>query len=55
MGFRHIEELHAAAINKCHREHLNPYFNFHRPCGVPIYPWYATPGKYRSYRIWPGT
>ena len=37
------------------QEHLNPYLNFHRPCGVPelvvnakgkekrVYRWYATP------------
>ncbi len=26
---------HAEAIDQFHREHLNPYVNFHRPCAVP--------------------
>jgi transposase InsO family protein len=55
MGYTHIEALHAAAITDFYREHLNPYLNFHRPCGVPepvvdakgkekrVYRWYATP------------
>jgi len=55
MGYGHIRAGHAAAINDFFREHLNPYLNFHRPCGVPevvnsvkgkqrrIYRWYATP------------
>jgi transposase InsO family protein len=55
MGYGHIETAHAEAINEFYREHLNPYLNFHRPCGVPevvtgakgkqrsIYRWYATP------------
>ena len=46
---------HAAAITGFYQEHLNPYLNFHRPCGVPElvvnakgkekrrYRWYATP------------
>src|ERR1035441_5278923 len=46
---------HAAAITDFYTEHLNPYLNFHRPCGVPelivnakgkekrVYRWYATP------------
>jgi transposase InsO family protein len=55
MGFGHIECEHADKINAFYDEHLNPYLNFHRPCGVPelktdergktrrIYKWYATP------------
>jgi len=55
MGYGHIEAEHAEAIGLFFKEDLNPYLNFHRPCGVPetilnakgkqrrIYRWYATP------------
>jgi transposase InsO family protein len=55
MGYRHIAAPHAAAVEAFYEEYLNPYLNFHRPCGVPkevvnakgkvqrVYPWYATP------------
>lgn len=55
MGYTHIAAPHATAIANFFREHLNPYLNFHRPCGVPelvvnakgkekrVYRWYATP------------
>ena len=34
MGFSHIAALHAEAVDRFYREHLNPYINFHRPCAV---------------------
>ena len=55
LGYTHIPAPHAAAIGDFFQEHLNPYLNFHRPCGVPelvvnakgkekrVYRWYATP------------
>jgi hypothetical protein len=55
MGYGHIAAEHAEAIGRFYNEDLNPYLNFHRPCGVPetivnakgkqrrIYRWYATP------------
>jgi transposase InsO family protein len=55
MGYTHIATAHAQAITDFFQEHLNPYLNFHRPCGVPelvvnakgkekrAYRWYATP------------
>ena len=55
IGFGHIGAQHAEAVDAFHREHLNPYVNFHRPCAVPevivaangkrrrIYPRWATP------------
>jgi transposase InsO family protein len=55
LGFGHIGAQHAAAVDTFHREHLNPYVNFHRPCAVPVvltepngkhrrvYPRWATP------------
>ncbi len=33
IGYGHIAGLHAAALQKFYLEHLNPYLNFHRPCG----------------------
>jgi hypothetical protein len=32
MGYSHIAQKHAAAINRFYTEVLNPYLNFHRPC-----------------------
>jgi transposase InsO family protein len=55
MGYTHIAAPHAVAIAEFFTEYLNPYLNFHRPCGVPelkvnakgkekrVYRWYATP------------
>jgi transposase InsO family protein len=34
MEYGHIQAGHAEAINKFYRDHVNPYLNFHRPCGV---------------------
>ena len=33
MGYNHIPKKHAVMINQFLREYLNPYLNFHRPCG----------------------
>src|SRR5665213_1676489 len=35
LGFGHIGAQHAPAVDTFHRQHLNPYVNFHRPCAVP--------------------
>ena len=55
MGYLHIGAEHAAPIHDFYREHLNPYLNFHRPCGQAdiitdtkgkekrVYKRYATP------------
>ncbi|WP_206950637.1 integrase catalytic domain-containing protein [Trinickia acidisoli] len=32
IGYGHIPQRHAAAINRFHEQALNPYLNFHRPC-----------------------
>lgn len=32
MGYSHIPQKHAAAINRFYEDALNPYLNFHRPC-----------------------
>jgi transposase InsO family protein len=60
MGYLHIKAEHADAIHEFYRAHLNPYLNFHRPCGQPelttdakgkqkrIYQRYATPWEVLS-------
>ena len=35
MGYLHIQAEHAGAVHDFYRDHLNPYLNFHRPCGQP--------------------
>jgi hypothetical protein len=35
MGYGHIAAEHARAIHTFYQQQLNPYLNFHRPCGVP--------------------
>jgi len=32
LGYEHIPQCYAAAVNTFCAEHLNPYLNFHRPC-----------------------
>lgn len=55
IGYGYIASGHATSIMAFYRDHLNPYLNFHRPCGVPelvtdskakqrrVYRRYATP------------
>jgi len=33
IGYGHIAAEHAEAVQKFYMGHLNPYLNFHRPCG----------------------
>jgi transposase InsO family protein len=33
IGYGHIATEHAASIHEFYEEYLNPYLNFHRPCG----------------------
>lgn len=35
IGFGHIGAYHAEAVDQFHRQYLNPYVNFHRPCAIP--------------------
>ena len=35
MGHGYIEAEQAQVITDFYDKHLNPYVNFHRPCGVP--------------------
>ncbi len=35
IGYGHIATEHAESIHTFYERHLNPYLNFHRPCGQP--------------------
>ena len=36
LGYAHIPQDCASAMNRFHREYLNVYINFHRPCFFPV-------------------
>src|SRR5580698_4994125 len=52
IGFGHIGAQHAEAMNQFHRDHLNPYVNFHRPCAVPKVLTAANGKRRRVYLRW---
>ena len=52
IGFGHIGAEHAEAVDAFHREHLNPYVNFHRPCAVPVVTVAANGKRRRIYPRW---
>ena len=52
IGFGYIEAKHAVVIDQFHREHLNPYVNFHRPCAVPQILTAANGKRRRIYLRW---
>lgn len=52
IGWGHIASQHAAAIDQFHRQFLNPYLNFHRPCGIPEIVGTAKGKLKRIYRRW---
>ena len=52
MGWTHIASQHAEAVNLFHRQHLNPYLNFHRPCGIAELRTLARGKIKRVYRQW---
>jgi hypothetical protein len=52
MGFSHIAAPHGEAVDRFHREHLNPYVNFHRPCGVAEIVEHPNGKRQRVYRKW---
>jgi transposase InsO family protein len=47
LGYVHIPQQWAPQLNVFHRDHLNPYVNFHRPCFFPVVSLDAT-GKARK-------
>jgi hypothetical protein len=52
LGFGHIGAQHAEDVSRFHREHLNPYVNFHRPCAVPKVIVAANGKRHRIYTRW---
>jgi transposase InsO family protein len=52
IGYGHIGAQHAEAMNGFHRDHLNPYLNFHRPCAVPKVLTAANGKRRRIYLRW---
>jgi len=36
LGYVHIPQSEADLVNSYHRDNLNPYINFHRPCFFPV-------------------
>jgi len=52
MGFGHIGAQHAEAVDQFHRQHLNPYVNFHRPCAVAQIVEEPNGKRRRVYRRW---
>ena len=52
IGFGHIGVEHAAVVDAFHREYLNPYVNFHRPCAVPLVITAANGKRRRVYPRW---
>ena len=52
IGYGYIDPKHADAVDRFHREHLNPYVNFHRPCAVPQVIIAANGKRRRIYERW---
>ena len=52
IGWGHIATQHAEAVDRFHREFLNPYLNFHRPCGIAQIVRTAKGKLKRLYRRW---
>jgi transposase InsO family protein len=52
IGYGHIEARHAEAMDQFHRQYLNPYINFHRPCAVPKVITEANGKRRRVYLRW---
>jgi len=52
IGHGYIDAQHAEAMDHFHRQHLNPYINFHRPCAVPKVITQANGKRRRVYQRW---
>lgn len=52
IGFGYIDARHAGAMDTFHRQHLNAYVNFHRPCAVPKVLTAANGKRHRVYERW---
>jgi len=52
IGYAYIDAQHAEVMDQFHREYLNPYVNFHRPCAVPTVLTEANGKRRRVYQRW---
>jgi len=52
IGYGHIDSQYAEAMDAFHRQHLNPYVNFHRPSAVPKVLTAANGKRRRIYEKW---
>jgi transposase InsO family protein len=52
IGFGHIDAQHAEAMDQFHRQYLNLYVNFHRPCAVPKVITETNGKRRRVYQRW---
>lgn len=50
IGYGHIGAEHAEAVGKFYTAHLNPYLNFHRPCGFATVSLDARGKRQRQYK-----
>lgn len=51
IGYGHIPAEHAEAVQKFYTAHLNPYLNFHRPCGFATISFDARGKRARKYKL----
>lgn len=51
IGYGHIAGEHAEALQKYYTAHLNPYLNFHRPCGFATVSQDARGRRKRKYKV----
>ena len=51
IGYGHIPAEHAEALQKFYAAHLNPYLNFHRPCGFATVSLDARGKRIRQYKL----
>jgi predicted DNA-binding transcriptional regulator AlpA len=52
LGFAHIPSCEAEAVNEFHRQYLNPYLNYHRPCAIAEVVEEPNGRRRRIYRRW---
>jgi len=50
MGYGHIPSQHAEAVHRFYAAHLNPYLNYHRPCGFATVSFDGRGKRRRIYR-----
>lgn len=51
IGYGHIPAVHAEALQKFYTAQLNPYLNFHRPCGFATVSLDARGKRKREYKL----